>query len=133
MNAYERDLDAVASSGIEVFECKLIKAKGLSTKGWIAIDSTLSTNEKRCLLAEEYCHILYNIGDITDQKDTSNRKQELYAKRRSYEMLAPMKKIKQSCKKGNTHLHEIAEDLEIAESFLIEAIEYYKIKYGGIK
>lgn len=131
MNAYEKDLDFVANHGIEVLECYLKKAKGLSTRKWITVHTGLSTNEKRCVLAEEYCHALYNCGDITDLNDTLKRKQELFARRKSFEKLVPMGKIKESYFNGNTHLCEMAEDLEVTEEFLKQAIEYYKIKYGG--
>ena len=131
MTLYERDLDNVTNNRIEVIDTFFAKVKGLSTRGWIAVCASLTTHEKRCILAEEYCHILFSIGDITDLSNTANRKQEIFARRKAYEMLVPMKDIQAAYNRGNTHISEIAEELEVSEAFLQEAIEHYKIKYGG--
>lgn len=52
--------------------------KGLYKNNKIIIDSNIETNsEKTCILAEELGYHFTSHGDIIDQNDTGNVKQEL--------------------------------------------------------
>lgn len=72
LNIVEMDLSEV--SGL----------KGLYVNGRIAINVKMSDIEKACVLAEELGHHYTTYGNILDQSDTSNRKQELRARAWAY-------------------------------------------------
>jgi hypothetical protein len=105
--------------------------KGLYKNNKIIIDSNIETNsEKACILAEELGHHFTSHGDIIDQSDIGNIKQELRAKAWAYERLVGIVDLITAHKAGVKGRYELAEFLEIPEWFLLEAIEYYKSKYG---
>lgn len=55
--------------------------KGLYYNGTIGIDKNIETDkEKACVLAEELGHYHTSSGNILDQGDVFNRKQELRAR-----------------------------------------------------
>lgn len=55
--------------------------KGLYCDGVIALNSKFKDSaEKACVLAEELGHHYTTVGNILDQSDTNNRKQELRAR-----------------------------------------------------
>lgn len=105
--------------------------KGLYKNNKIIIDSNIETNkEKTCILAEELGHHFTSYGDIIDQSDIRNVKQELKARAWAYERLVGIVNLINAHKAGVRGRYELAEFLEIPEWFLLEAIEYYKSKYG---
>lgn len=105
--------------------------KGLYKNNKIIIDSNIETNkEKACILAEELGHHFTTHGDIIDQSDVRNIKQELKARAWAYERLVGIVALINAHKAGVKSRYELAEFLEIPEWFLLEAIEYYKSKYG---
>lgn len=67
------------------------------------------------------------VGNILDQDDTSNRKQELTARKWAYEKVLPREAIETAFETGHTELWDIAEYLDIDEAFLREALKYYGI------
>ncbi len=60
----------------------------------------------------------------------SDRKQELRARAWAYNRLIGLNGIVNSYKHGCCSLLETAEYLEVTEEFLLEALQYYKGKYG---
>lgn len=96
----------------------------------IYINNRATTNEKRCVLAEELGHYHLTIGNITDLKDIRNKKQELKARRYSYNLLIEPDDIIHAMKKGCNTRFEIADYLNISEEFFEELIEDYKRQYG---
>lgn len=105
--------------------------KGLYKNNKIIIDSNIETNkEKTCILAEELGHHFTSYGDIINQNDIRNVKQELKARAWAYERLVGIVNLINAHKAGVRGRYELAEFLEIPEWFLLEAIEYYKSKYG---
>lgn len=105
--------------------------KGLYKNNKIIIDSNIEiSNEKACILAEELGHHFTTYGDIIDQSDIRNVKQELRARAWAYERLVRMVDLINAHKAGIKGRYELADFLEIPEWFLLEAIEYYKSKYG---
>ena len=105
--------------------------KGLYKNNKIIIDSNIETNkEKTCILAEELGHHFTSYGDIIDQSDIRNVKQELRARAWAYERLVGIVNLINAHKAGVRGRYELAEFLEIPEWFLLDAIEYYKSKYG---
>ena len=105
--------------------------KGLYKNKKIIIDSNIDTNkEKACILAEELGHHFTTYGDIVEQSDVRNVKQELKARAWAYERLVGIHDLINAHKAGVKGKYELADFLEITEWFLLEAIEYYKSKYG---
>lgn len=105
--------------------------KGLYKNGKILIKSDMSDKEKYCILAEEIGHHYTSSGNILDQDKLENRKQEVIARRWGYEKLVGIVDLINAWKKGINNRHDLAEYLNVTESFLLEAIEYYKAKYGA--
>lgn len=96
----------------------------------IYINNRITTKEKACILAEEIGHYYLTVGDITNQKDINNKKQELKARRYGYNLLIEPDDIIHAVKKGCNNRYEIADYLNISEEFFEELIEDYKKRYG---
>lgn len=116
--------------GVIVKEFKLITVEGKCYGNRIAINSSLSEKEKACVLAEELSHYQLNVGDISDQSISDNRKEELKARKVACDKLITPECIIKAFLSGSNNLHDLSEALNITESFLLEAINHYKIKYG---
>lgn len=104
--------------------------KGLCYNDNIAIEKTLSQAEKSCVLAEELGHYYTSVGNILDQTDIANRKQEYRARFYGYNLKIGLMGIVQAYTHGCRNLYEMAEYLEVTEEYLKEAIECYRSKYG---
>ncbi|WP_300382394.1 ImmA/IrrE family metallo-endopeptidase [Clostridium sp.] len=104
--------------------------KGLYRNGKILIDSNMNDTEKRCILAEEIGHYCTSYGNILNQDNINNKKQEVIARRWGYEKLIGIVDLVNAFNRGITGRYELAEALNVTESFLEESIEYYKVKYG---
>ena len=97
----------------------------------IAIRKDIETEtEKACVLAEELGHHYTSSGDILDQSDASNRKQELHAHIWAYNRLIGLRGLIAAHRHGCRSRYEAAEFLEVTEEFLEEAVSYYRGKYG---
>ncbi len=128
---YEQLIHFAENDKIEVIEFNFKSGiKGLYCDDTIAINPKIETStEKKCILAEELGHYYTSSGDILDQNDISNKKQELKARRWGYEKLVPLKNLI-SASSSCTNLYELAEYLDVTEEFLIEALQHYQNKYG---
>ena len=100
---------------------------GLYADGCVWINQDMPTNRKACVLAEEVGHYETSSGNILDQTDTGNRKQELTARKWAYNKVVPEEKISEAISAGYTEVWEIADHLDVDEQFLIEALKYYGI------
>lgn len=99
--------------------------------GTIALNQDIcADSEKACILAEELGHHFTTVGNITDQKETENRKQERRARIWAYHKLLSLDDLIDSYKFGCRNKFEIAEHLNVTEDFLVDCLEYYKEKYG---
>ena len=90
---------------------------GLYADGCVWINKNMLSSKKLAVLAEEIGH----------QNDTSNRKQELTARKWAYEKVLPREAIETAFETGHIELWDIAEYLDIDEAFLREALKYYGI------
>ncbi len=106
------------------------RIKGLYCDGTVALNKELSHTDKACTLAEELGHYHTTVGDIVCQSNVSDRKQELRARAWAYEKMIGLFGIIRAYKGGAHTIHEMAEYLEVTEDFLLEALAYYKNKYG---
>ena len=131
MNRYERLQYEACKDGIDVIEGNFSKnIKGLYCDGTVAIKKDISTTEKACVLAEELGHHYTTVGNILDQSKTENRKQERRARLWAYRKMFDLIDLVSAYKHGCRIRFEIAEYLEVTESFLQEALDTYKEKYG---
>lgn len=97
----------------------------------IAIRKDIETEtEKACVLAEELGHHYTTVGDIMDQTDTGNRKQELRARVWAYNRLIGLQGLIRAYEHRCANRYETAEYLGVTEEFLQKAIDYYHSKYG---
>ena len=100
-------------------------------KNRIAINRALPTQaEKSCILAEEIGHHCTSSGDILDQTDIMNRKQEYRARFYGYNLKIGLTGLIRAYEAGCRNFFEIAEFLDATEEYLKEAIQCYKSKYG---
>ena len=130
---YEDLLEESASNDVYVIENAnfISNADGLINGNVIGINKKVRTGRKRaCILAEELGHYHTTIGDIVCQSTASDRKQELRARVWAYNKLIGLRGIINSYKNGCRSLNDAAEYLDVTEEFLLEAIQYYKSKYG---
>lgn len=123
---YERLLDEAYEEGLIVREKPLQYNDGRIKGNRIAIRETIpTTTEKACVLAEELGHHHTTVGNILDQGDISNQKQEYIARKWAYERIVPRDSIEAALHKGYTEIWDLAEYLEVDEEFLRDALQYY--------
>jgi Zn-dependent peptidase ImmA (M78 family) len=134
LNKYEELLNDANKSNIVVtdqFDLSGTRIKGLYCDGTIALNRDMYIeSEKTCVLAEELGHHYTTVGDIMDQTDVSNRKQERRARIWAYHKLLSLNDLIDSYKCGCRNQFEIAEHLNVTEEFLVDCLKYYKEKYG---
>lgn len=104
--------------------------KGRIKGNRIAIDSRLLTAEKACVLQEELAHGELNAGNILDQSQEQNRRQEFKARMLAAQRRADLHMIVAALHQGLRSQEEIADYLCVTEEFLCAAIEGYRQKYG---
>ncbi|APU60198.1 ImmA/IrrE family metallo-endopeptidase [Clostridium botulinum] len=129
---YNKLLYEAESQGVKVVEMKFKgKCKGLYGDNVIALDKNIETlKEKRCILAEELGHHYTSSGNILDNSNISNLKQEKRARNWGYEKLVGIIDIINAFNAGTKNRYEMAEYLEVTEDFLESSIQHYKEKYG---
>ena len=133
MNDYEQLYQKAIDSGIDVFDYqfKSDNIKGLYCDGNIALSKNLKTSaQKKCILQEELGHHFTSCGNIIDLQDVVARKQEHKARVWAYKNELDMMCLVRAYKAGCKNRFEIAEYLNITESFLEDALNYYKSLYG---
>ena len=132
MTKYEKLLIESEELGAKVFEidfstCKpCAKCKGEN----IYINSKSTNKEKYCLLLEELGHYLTTYGNITDQTNIINKKQELFARRWGCEHSVTLVGIINAFEYGAKNLFEVSDFLGVTETHLLDCLENYKKKYG---
>ena len=129
---YDDLLQEADSNNIEIIDFTFdSNCKAMCVDNVIAMSVKLKTiKEKRCVLAEELGHQFTSTGNIIDLKSVCNWKQELKARKWSYERLVPLKTLISASYDGCTNLYELAEYLDVTEEFLKDTLQYYQNKYG---
>ena len=132
MNFYEELQEEACKDGVDVCDYSFSseRIKGLYCDGTIAIRQDMTTAEKSCVLAEELGHHRMTIGNILNQDDVSNRKQERIARFWAYNKRIGLSGIIQGYRHHCRSRHELADCLDVSEEFLAEALECYREKYG---
>nr|WP_300001688.1 ImmA/IrrE family metallo-endopeptidase [Tissierella sp.] len=128
---YERLIIEAEKENIEVVEISFrSNVKGLYSDGVIATKKSMSNKEKATILAEELGHYHKTYGNILDQSSIINRKEERKARIWAYKRLIGLLDIIDAYKAGIKNRYELSEYLGVTEEFIIEAIEYYRDRYG---
>lgn len=128
---YEELLSEAYDLELTVKEKPLKANKGRIKGSRIAIKKDIPTNtEKACVLAEELGHYHTTTGDIINLQDIRNRKQELKARVWAYNKKIGLMGIVKCFEHRCTCRADMAEYLNVTEEFLMDAICYYKSKYG---
>lgn len=127
---YETLLEEADSQFLVVKEKPLRAHNGRIKGNRIAIKNDIPTTQKACVLAEELGHHYTTVGNILDQSKAENRKQERRARLWAYRKMFDLIDLVSAYKHGCRNRYEIAEYLEVTESFLQEALDTYKEKYG---
>ena len=127
---YEQLLSAADREGLIVREKDLIDNDGRIKNNRVAIRKDMTTVQKACTLAEELGHYFTNYGDILDQDDVINRKQEAKARLWSYNELVGLDGLVRAFEHGCRNRYEIADFLGVTEEFLQDAVERWSQIYG---
>lgn len=133
MNKFEKLCQTASDIDVDIVDYPFTsdRFKDLYCDGTIALNQDIcADSEKACILAEELGHHFTTVGNITDQKETENRKQERRARIWAYHKLLSLDDLIDSYKFGCRNKFEIAEHLNVTEDFLVDCLEYYKEKYG---
>jgi len=134
LTEYEKLLNEAKNNNISVYEhydLSGTQLKGLYCDSVVALSNELDTSAQRsCVLAEELGHHYTTTGNILDQSIAANRKQEHRARVWAYRRAFRLTELISAYKYGCRNRYEIAEHLNVTESFLIDAIAHYKTQYG---
>ncbi len=133
MNTREKLLQEAVDNNIKVvkFDFAGTRIKGLYCDNCIAIDENINRLcEGNAILCEEMGHHFTCCGDILDQTNTGNRKQEYHGRVWGYNKAVGLTGIVECFKRGYRCLYEMADYLEISEEYLLEALNCYKSKYA---
>ena len=131
INNYEKLIIEADQEGLTAKEAPLQAYDGRIKDNKIAIREDIPTQkQKACVLAEELGHHYTTVGDILDQDDVSNRKQELRARAWAYDKMIGLTGLIRAYKHGCRNRFEVAECLDVTEEFLEEGLEYYRNRYG---
>lgn len=130
MNTYEYLLTEAGSEGLIVKELPLRGYDGRIKGNRVAISRSLTQAQKACVLAEELGHYYTTVGNILDQSDSGNRKQELQARLWAYNKKIGLQGIIKAYERRLTDLNEMAEFLDVTPEFLHDALKCYRSKYG---
>ena len=128
---YEQLLTVADQEGLLVKEHSLINHDGLISGRRIAIRRNIETQAgKSCVLAEEIGHHCTSSGNILDQTNIMNRKQEYRARFYGYNLKIGLSGLIRAYEAGCRNIFEMAEFLDATEEYLKEALLCYKSKYG---
>lgn len=135
MNQYEYWLQKITDAGIMVDESSLNADDNLDglyaahgDKQIIFINSHRALVQKTIAIFEELGHQFYTCGNIMDQSDTKNRKQEQIARSKAYKMLANPMTIQALFTQGYSLPWELAEALDLPQDFIEDAVQYFQRK-----
>lgn len=133
MNAYECLVDYAEKNNLEVIEKNFKSAaKGLCKGNKIGISQSLSTSEKRCVLAEEITHSMLTVGDILDLRSPLALQQECAARRAAYELLVPVIVLLNAYIQCGS-VYDLPDKLDVTPEFLQEALDYYAGKHNSLQ
>lgn len=129
---YENAVIEIEKHGMVLVEVPLQVHDGLIAGNVIGIRQDIPTTVEKAQTAyEELAHGLLNAGNIIDQDDMANRKQEKKARRLAHRLMGvDLKGIVECYTAGCRNIYEMAEQLECTEDFLKEALINFREIYG---
>lgn len=127
---YEALLKEYDATELIIKEKDLQGSNGRIRGNRVAIKKDISLRQKACVLAEELGHYHTTVGDILDQTDVSNRKQERTARLWAYNKQIGLSGLVHCFEARCQNIHEMADHLDVTEAFLQDALECYRQKYG---
>lgn len=127
---YEALLKEYDATELIIKEKDLQGSNGRIRGNRIAIKKDISLRQKACVLAEELGHYHTTVGDILNQTDVSNRKQERTARLWAYNKQIGLSGLVHCFEARCQNIHEMADHLGVTEAFLQDALECYRQKYG---
>lgn len=130
MTKYEKLSIKAQSKALKVVEVDLEANDGFYCDGYIFINKSLNDKEKYCVLAEELGHYETSYGNILDQNNINNVKQELKARRWGYKHIVSLEGIIEAFENNCLNEYEMAEYLGVTDEYFKECIEDYKRQYG---
>lgn len=131
MTAYEELIKEADQKGCIVVERDLTANDGLIVGKRIGIRKSIQTEaQKADVLAEEIAHYESSCGNILNQSISLNRQQELRARLRAYNKRIGISGLIRAYEHRCHSFYEVSEYLGVQESFLREAVECYRRKYG---
>ncbi len=129
--SYEDLLIEAEKENLTVKELPLESGDGRIKGKRIAIRQDIPTlAQKADVLAEELGHYYTATGDILDQTNIANRKQERAGRFWAYNKRIGLTGIVSAYKAGCRNSYEIADHLDVSEDTLLEALECYHQVYG---
>lgn len=130
MTKYEKLSIKAQKQDLKVVEVDLEANDGFYCDGYIFINKSLNDKEKYCVLAEELGHYETTYGNILDQNNINNVKQELKARRWGYKHIVTLEGIIEAFENNCLNEYEMAEYLGVTDEYFKECIEDYKKQYG---
>lgn len=133
MYLYEYLLDEGHKNGLDIREKNLhSNSDALCNGKKIALNKRIlkTSVQKRCTLSEEIWHEKITVGNIIDIRNVNNLKQERFARGCSYNDLISINDIIRALLSHCSTIEEISDFLDITQEYFIEALDYYKSKYG---
>lgn len=127
---YEELLVEAENNNLIVKEKPLPISKGRIKGNRVAIRKGMAESEKACILAEELGHHYTAVGDIIDQSNAENRKQELRGRIWAYNKQIGLTGLVNAYRSHCQNAHEVAEYLGVTDEFLADSLDYYRSKYG---
>jgi hypothetical protein len=125
---YDLLLDEAIDYGLIVKEKSLQGSDGRICDCKIAIRKDIDTSSRKmCVLAEELGHYMTSVGDILDQSDLNNAKQEHKARVWAYNRLLSVDKVIEAAANGYTTTWDMAEYLDVDEEFLKDYLTWQGI------
>lgn len=103
---------------------------GLYIDGSIALKAGMTLAKTADTLAEELEHHYTSVGNILDQSQVTNRKQERIARFRAYNRRIGLTGIIRGYRQHCQNYYELSEYLGVSQEFLADALECYREKYG---
>lgn len=96
---------------------------------YIFIEHNQPEIDKKVVLMEEFKHMMTSYGVILNSDDSDDVKQENKARSLAYKELITMDDLFEWYQKGDTTEFELAEDLDLPQEFVHNAIQYFKTSY----
>ena len=126
---YEKLLDEAVENGLTVIEKYPFlspRIRGLCCDDTIAISAQVETEaERKVVLCEDLTHALHSYGNILDDPQMERRTRE-----RIFDRLIGLDGLLAAFLAGCREPWEFAEHFDVPESFLLEAVDCYRARYG---